>query len=253
MLAFLSQEERHSQLNTETSGDNKDGKNKKENPWITRFLMGPNLTDWLIVMLTAVIAGASILQWNAIQGQLREMQASGKQTDQLISLYRQQAQAAADLAKAAQEANKNAALSDRAWIGIIFNVPPFDPSNPNKPGTIVVSAVNSGRSPALIKRFHIQEYAYEKFPRSPLYVSQPTRASQSIVIPNSQVTGKFPTSTINAVTAEAIKAEKIFLYVYAEVEYTNVRTNTHHVTHNCVYWLRSANEFQSCPEYQYAN
>lgn len=205
------------------------------------------------VGLTVVIAIAAVGSGVVFYKQWQEMNGAAGQTSQIIQKSGEQVDATNKLAIAAKQANDNAVLSDRAWIGIVFNVPPFDLSNPNKPGTIVVSAINSGRSPALVERFRMQEYAYKKFPKNPIYVPLPTRASQSIVVPNTQVQGKFPTSTLNAVTAEAIKAEEMFLYVYAEVEYTNVRTGTHHVTRNCVYWLRTANDFQSCPEYQYAN
>jgi hypothetical protein len=86
---FISQEEGHSNLNARRSS-NQDDKEKREKPWIIRIFREPNATDWFVFMLTAVIAGGTLLQWNAISGQLAEMKASGKQTDQLLWLYGEQ-------------------------------------------------------------------------------------------------------------------------------------------------------------------
>ncbi len=100
-------------------------------------------------------------------------------------------------ADAAEKTLAATIVADRAWIGISFNVPSFDPS---RPGTITVIASNSGRSPALVEHFLIQEYGYEKFPKNPLYVSRSygmTRPSQSLLMPNTQIAARIPTSTIN--------------------------------------------------------
>jgi hypothetical protein len=203
--------------------------------------------------LTAAIFLATAGSGYIFYKQWKEMQSASGQTAQIIQKSGEQVDATNKLAEAAKKANENAVLSDRAWMGIIFNIPPFDPSNPNKSGTIIVSAINSGRSPALIKLFHSQEYAYKRFPKNPIYVPLATKASESLVVPNTQVQNKFSTSTFNPATVEAIKGGNLVLYVYTEVEYINVRTNTEHVTRSCMYWLPSASDFQSCPEYQYAN
>ncbi len=52
---------------------------------------------------------------------------------------------------------------------------------------------------------------------------------------------------------QAIQNGKVHLYVYGKIEYTNVRTNTRHMTYDCVYWLPQMGAFQACPEYHYAD
>ena len=65
-----------------------------------------SLSNKTISIATVVIAGASLLQFGTAFFQWQEMNSAGKQTDQLIYLYRQQAQAAVDLAKATQDSIK---------------------------------------------------------------------------------------------------------------------------------------------------
>jgi hypothetical protein len=66
----------------------KNGKEKKL--WIMRFFSETKATDWAITFLTAGLLVVGYWQWQVIKGRLGEMQASGKQTDQLIGLYREQ-------------------------------------------------------------------------------------------------------------------------------------------------------------------
>jgi len=218
----------------------------------------PKWTDIAIVILTVGIVFAAAVQTVIFKKQWKEMSDAGKQTDQLIRLYGNQVEGIKDLAKEerryadAAEKTLNATLSsDRAWIGVEFNVPPFDSSN--APGTIRVSAINTGRSSGIVTKFLTQEYVYDRFPREPFYMPLQTRASRALLIPGSHSEGHFPTSTFDAPTVQSILSGRLTLYVYSTVQYTNVRTGTRHVTHACVYYVPTIKEFQACPSYNDAN
>src|SRR5258708_10478458 len=148
------------------------------------------VTVWLTAAIFAATAASAMIfyfQW-------QEMRGASDQTNQIIKESAEQVRATTDLAteekRYADTAEKTLAatiVADRAWLGISFKVPPFDPS---RPGAITVIASNSGRSPALITHFTVQEYEYEKFPKNPLYVSHSygmTRPSQSLLMPNTQI------------------------------------------------------------------
>lgn len=88
---FIAQEEMSQQLNGRTPHENQNCTDPdKERSWILRFFSETKATDWAIVFLTAGLVLVGYWQWQAISGQLREMKASGKQTDQLLHLYQQQ-------------------------------------------------------------------------------------------------------------------------------------------------------------------
>ena len=85
-------------------------------------------TDKAIVFLTLGILIAAVAQTVIFKKQWQEMSAAGKQTDQLIDLYRQQAQASADLANATRNTVKvteeQMHRSQRAYVVTAFGPHP---------------------------------------------------------------------------------------------------------------------------------
>ena len=92
-----------------------------------------------------------LLSLLVIKGQLDEMQSSSAQTDKIIAVDTDLAQAAKDQAAAQRD---NVELSQRAWIG------PFDakvaPLALDQPVKVTVEYRNSGRQPAQMLQFVFQ-------------------------------------------------------------------------------------------------
>ena len=83
---FIAREEMSQQPDQDGAGANRN----EMKPWIIRFFSETKATDWAIAFLTLGLLIVGYWQWTAIYGQLGEMKAAGAQTDQLISLYREQ-------------------------------------------------------------------------------------------------------------------------------------------------------------------
>ena len=77
-------------LGKHASDENKADPKPKAKSWIVQFFSETTATDWAITFLTFGMLVVGYWQWQAINGQLQEMKASGKQTDELIDLYGQQ-------------------------------------------------------------------------------------------------------------------------------------------------------------------
>src|ERR1700730_14753860 len=109
---FIAKEEMSEKLNARypdehTHSTNENGKKR----WIVRFFAESNATDWAITFLTAGMLVVGYWQWTAINGQLGEMKAAGKQTDQLICLYSEQV---AKLTEQVGILSKTAGIADKS-------------------------------------------------------------------------------------------------------------------------------------------
>lgn len=222
------------------------------NWWIVRFFSETKATDWGIVILTAGLLIVGFWQWQVISGQLAEMKSAGQQTDSLIEQYKVQGAALNRLVDAENRYAKAAETADRAWIGIAF-VPPDDIERPSR---IVINATNSGRGAAVINNFSSEEAGFARFPEAPTY--KPTdipnsKASRFLVVPGMSEPSYFQGIVVNPQQMDVLKSGKITLYLYSKVEYTDLRTNTSHFTHGCMYYVPVVKAFRNCPEYNSAD
>jgi len=175
--------------------------------------------------LGSVIVG--VLQWSAMEGQLGEMKSSG-----------------IDMVEA-----------DRPWIGVAMRI---DEPELGKIPRVDVSMINSGKRPARITRMQYQGKVFATFPKDPPYASQGP-PSTGILMPNQpslntyNVTGE----AVNQETMNTLSGESPTLYLYINIEYTDVRTGKSHYTHACWQHVPKtkglARGFYGCPEYQDAN
>lgn len=162
------------------------------------------------------------------------------------------AAAAKHSAEAAQKSLAVAETANRAWIGIVFKIPPF---GENKGSQITYLALNTGRGAVLTTFSGAAETPYAEFPTHPNYPPNygSTKPSHALLVPNMVETGHFPSQILTPAQIQAVKDGTVTLYVYAEVDYVDIQSNTTHVTHACSFYVPSTNEFQACYGYNDAN
>jgi len=176
-----------------------------------------------MVVFTGALVITSVLQWSAIDGQLKAM-----------------------------------IDADRPWIGAVAES--SDSIDSGKAGMARLTVVNAGRSPARIVRFQAAQRVFAEFPQEPPYENSTlwTELSHTILMPggNMTATNEFPVSALDPQTFELIKENKTKLYIYGRVEYEDLRVKgSLHTTHICFFWTlgKQAAPFVTCPEYNDAS
>ena len=218
-----------------------------------------SLSNKAITLATIVIAVAGVLQFGTTFFQWREMQESGKQTDQMLALVQNQIAAANRLADAADTANQNALDANRPWLGTMGVTVEGSTIKPGIRLDAHVPVVNAGNRPAKLLRFRAQVDVFEKFPKAPTcnVNTTPFRENgQDIVLPHVPIEVTFPFG-LAPQQYEDVIAKKKRLYIYAIVEYEDVNASlrrTKHTTTICYFWmLNDKNTFATCPEYNDAD
>jgi hypothetical protein len=195
--------------------------------------------------MVATIAYALIAEWQlgAMKGQLKQMIGSSAQTDRMLCLYQQQLskmdasiQQASRLATATETANQNILEADRPWLGatLLLDQDIAVGSSP----TASISFINSGKRPARVILMGARPRLFVVFPKDPPYERGPLqRSSASFLVPGAQLGMKLRL-VINGdgkITDEMVNRIKgpESLFIYAKVDYLDMRDNTVHHTHAC--------------------
>jgi hypothetical protein len=246
-----------SQANTSRNNAG-DSETKRELHWLEKLNFAGQLCLVLVGGIAASIYGC---QLKVMQGQLSQMEGSSQQTDKLLGLYQQQLgkldesiSQASRLATATEKANSNVLTADRPWFGATLTQQ--DAIEVGKIPSATIIFVNSGKRPARVVLAESADNWYDKFPQKPSYQTMPL-ISTEMVVPGSAVTDKFnlskqPLSQLEVDTAQTGKPARLFLY--ANVEYVDVKTSERYFTHAC--WVYIGNEptlskgFYNCGEYQ---
>jgi hypothetical protein len=164
------------------------------------------------------------------------------------------AQQTTRLAKAAEEANANVIASDRPWIGAAFGVDGFVAG---RTPTYMVVFTNSGRRPARVTLTQTISVAKDYGGR-PVYNAYDVAPSISVTVPGQPLTSvwKEIDPSFNPITEQLLKllTEGTTPFrVYANIEYTDIRTNGKYWTHACWRYTpkQSPNNigFSNCAEY----
>ena len=245
--------------------------------WIRRDTTS---TDWLIVLLTAVIAGTSYLQWHEIKSggqdthdlavhakeqadKMKDMSEAAEKIRLAAEGMVTQEQRIADNAKLASEASNRqsktaldasiaASRNDqRAWLGIhaMGVVLPIETNHPLK---INFATVNSGKTAASDTTGHI----YVTWSDHPITtkltenLTQSTPTTKRTLFPGVPYTSEFIALRADEMTEDRVKAFKdgnIWLYAYGNVSYTDV-FNRPHETSYCAVSAKGAQAFEACPE-----
>jgi hypothetical protein len=182
--------------------------------------------------------------------------AVGKLNDQATQLANNVKQTGR-LASDTENANQNVIESDRPWFGATLTQQ--DAVEVGKTPSATVVFMNSGKRPAKVTLAEVADHWFDTFPPKPDYPVMPL-VSTEMIVPGAEVTNKFnffkqPLSQIEVDTAQAGKPVKLFLY--ANIEYVDVKTGESHFTHAC--WVYIGNDplvskgFYNCGEYQDAN
>jgi hypothetical protein len=171
------------------------------------------------------------------------------QATQLEASVRQ----AARLAKATEEANANVINSDRPWMGAMFGVNGF--ASGATP-TFTVVFTNSGRRPAKVTLTEVASVLRD-YGNNPVYPPYDITPSISVAVPGQPLTTTWKEKDV-AMTPIGdallkLLAEGAPFRIYANVEYTDIRTDTKYWTHAC--WRYTPNQspnaigFSNCAEY----
>lgn len=156
------------------------------------------------------------------------------------------------LANATETANGNVIASDRPWMGGYIGVTNFELG---KKPTITVVFTNSGKRPARLDLTAVKEESRQVFPKNSDadYIFD-TTPSASVIVPGqpsltSQTLGEVVQPDLDLLNSGAFT-----YFIFAKVEYRDLRTNEHHWTHVCIRYMpamKSAtdNGFRNCTEY----
>jgi hypothetical protein len=160
----------------------------------------------------------------------------------------------ARLASATEKANANVISSDRPWMGSYLNVDGFAIG---KTPTYSVNFINSGKRPARVTLTQTLSIPKD-FGDNPVYNKYDTTPSTSVVVPGQAIGASWkeifaPMNPIGDQMMEALTSGAIPFRIYAEIEYTDIRTSTRYWTHAC--WRYSPkqtatnNGFSNCTDY----
>jgi hypothetical protein len=125
------------------------------------FWKRPSFTDWVMMASTVAIAGATIVNVIYVGGQLAEMHSGGEQTDKLIKINGDLAEASKTQGEAARQQAKTAGdalvASQRAWVGSTDATVVKGPNGSLIKGTVLY--INTGKEPAKTQG-DVAEYVY---------------------------------------------------------------------------------------------
>jgi enamine deaminase RidA (YjgF/YER057c/UK114 family) len=229
---------------------------KKETPQDRAARRTANAT-WWIAGFTLVSVGVGISQaiianrtLVAISGQLAEMQSSSEQVERSIK-------ASNRIADESKAANALTGEANRPWIGAVTVtvVPPiFD----MKDSIVSVTLSNSGKSPAYVVQTRCAAGVQTVSPTNPQYplnAIQTAIGSKSIVVPGQQFTCPLRKQAIPSQELARVKlsAGPYTFYIYGEIIYRDIATQSEHMTHVCWSYNASVDAYVFCPTYNSAD
>jgi hypothetical protein len=157
----------------------------------------------------------------------------------------------ADAWALADRANKTAIDAERPWVGM--NIAILDWEIGKNPKA-VVEFTNSGRRPARATLVEFDKGDFKVFPQNPPYHKYSTDVkSVVLILPNSFATNSQPLDPLTQERMNALGSRQITLFVYANIEYEDILTQTEHWTHGCWQFLpgfqNTSGGFVNCATY----
>jgi hypothetical protein len=200
-----------------------------------------------LLFATALFTG---LAWWVFRDQLHEMQTSSEQIERSIK-------ASNRIADEARSANALTGEANRPWIGAVSAVV-IPPITELKNSKINVNFSNAGKSPAYIVRIKCGATILDASPIDPPYVLTPIQAamgSKSIIVPGQQFGCPFSRPPISGQEAGRIKLSSgaYSFYIYGEIVYRDIATQTDRVTHVCWLYNASVDSYVFCSTYNSAS
>ncbi len=200
--------------------------------------------DWLPAhrvnaISTVFIAGfTGALLWTSA-GQWTEMQASVKQTEQLVIISKE---------------------ADRPWLGFIDG-PTIEPSAKENMSVVRLIVQNSGKSPAKVLAFIVGAHiAPSNVPFSPQYAwtDDVFLGGKALLLPGRAAPSEYYVAMGKEL--EVLKTGMFNFYVYGDVFYEDLSTRKRHLTRTCFYRsgfrekALNAIDYIACPgDYAYAD
>lgn len=177
---------------------------------------------------------------------------AGLQAEKLDSSVKQ----ASRLAEAAERANRNVLEADRPWFGIALAAQ--DPLEIGKIPSATVTFTNSGRRPARVITSEETVGWFVSLPKDPPFKVFGVR-STDMIVPNAGLTSRFNlfTAPVTQFDIDTANSGATNLYIYANIEYIDIRTKATHFSHACWVYVGNnsalARAFYNCAEYQDAD
>ena len=224
------------------------------------------LTDWLITFATIAMAVTSYLQWDVIRSQLREMQSSSTQTEEIkkelgriantmenTSIENRKALSAtiAENRKVLDQSIESSRLDQRAWVG---GTEVIKPEIRADAGLIFgVRIGNSGKTPALKVQSRLRVLsAPSTTPFSPTFGTVPGIVSNTAMQPGMTAILFTSPMILNTRQLEQIKSGDRMLYLYGRIAYEDIFQKPHR-SFFCVFLTKDTTAMQSCDTYNDAN
>lgn len=225
---------------------------------------------WIIGLTLALVVSAIISayifkgQLNVMEGQLKEMQGAGMQTNKLIEEAAKQSKAARDSADAStlivENAKKsieimqsNIRLEQRAWVGPVEAIMPKAGEKPEP--HLGVKIMNSGKTPArrLLTKISTQ-YLPAEAEFAPSYKDDSVKPGVSVIQPGMRI-NLFSLATLGVMTPQEIdgvRTGRNILYLYGLITYEDIFGRPHS-TRFCLYLQSDLSGFSACSTYNDAD
>jgi hypothetical protein len=213
---------------------------------------------WARLAFFAAAGYGAVAFWQACLTK-QALKDNGSALTQTLGEMDAQTLAANRLATATETANTNVLEADRPWFGAVLAAQ--DAIEAGKSPSITVVFLNSGKRPARVLISQVASNWFTVFPKNPPYPLPPSSIrSSDIVVPNSAVITKLnitqkPLDQAAVDAANAGRPKKFF--IYADMEYLDLRTQTKHFTHSCWEYIGNdpvlAKGFYNSGDYNDAN
>ncbi len=214
----------------------------------------------IMVLLTAVIAVSTGFyaryerrQLGVMAGQLKQMEGSSRQTDQLIYLYQQQVEKLGEqinkldlsigatnrVAVAGETSNKHALESERPWMGSNLQVTDFELE---KKPAYLVTFENTGKRPVRTILF-LTLATHNEYGINPRYpaANEIQKKTTSFVVPGAYVNAPWSGDTVTP-----LHLLENGTMVYAALDYVDARTHTRYWSHACWRYVPLVKGFLTC-------
>jgi len=214
-------------------------------------------TIWMAIF-TFVLAFTSGLTIWILKNQLKEMRDSGTQTDRIIAADERIAiaiEASLGQAKIAFDAaNKQAILSQRAWLHVLVQTQAHTNGQPfvvGEPLEIRATTKNTGRTPAIniksvTKRDVTARDAGGKFLEPPFVYRDADYVFNGNLTPDGSSYGDF-VKPFTSTDLDRIISQKVRMYVHGRVEYDDVFGANHWI--NFCTFLLPTGAWATCPDH----
>lgn len=193
---------------------------------------------WLAFLAASAYAGIAARQLREIRRTNKLTQqalnASGTALAQTLAKMDLQTQATNRLAGDTETANANVLAADRPWFGVVLAAQ--DAFEAGKNPSVTVIFLNSGKRPARVLISEVSGNWFTVFPKNPPYSISPNSVKSSdIVVPNGSATTKLSLfqGPLDQATVDTANTGSLKFFLYANIQYVDLRTQKKHFTHSC--------------------